>query len=231
MKNKTKLLMAGAVLALGAAVPAIAQAGGDSETPIPGSDIEVLYTVDYPLQLVGVKNLDIAGASAAAIEHLGGGQVTDTEIGDEESYYEVEVTRDDGGQVDVQLDQNLNIVGSENEVGAEDEGAEDEGAEESSEADSEAPIPGPDIEVLYTVDYPLQLVGVKNLDIDRASAAAIEHLGGGRVTDTEVGDEESYYEVEVTLEDGRQVDVQLDENFNVVGTEDDGTEDEESAGG
>ena len=31
----------------------------------------------------------------------------------------------------------------------------------------------------------------------------------------------SYYEVEVTL-DGRQVDVQLDEQFNVVGTEDDG---------
>ena len=36
------------------------------------------------------------------------------------------------------------------------------------------------------------------------------------MTDTEVGDEDSYYEVEVTLADGRQVDVQLDENFNVV---------------
>jgi len=120
MKNKTKLLMAGAVLALGAAVPAIAQAGGDSETPIPGSDIEVLYTVDYPLQLVGVKNLDIDRASAAAIEHLGGGRVTDTEVGDEESYYEVEVTLEDGRQVDVQLDENFNVVGTE------DDGTEDE---------------------------------------------------------------------------------------------------------
>ncbi len=53
--------------------------------------------------------------------------------------------------------------------------------------------------------------------LERASAAALEHTGGGRVTETEVGDEESLYEVEVTLDDGSQVDVQLDENFEVVG--------------
>ncbi|CAN5534922.1 hypothetical protein BH24ACT4_BH24ACT4_17360 [soil metagenome] len=41
-------------------------------------------------------------------------------------------------------------------------------------------------------------------------------MGGGRVTDTEVGDEDSYYEVEVTADDGTQVDVQLDRDFNVV---------------
>jgi hypothetical protein len=51
---------------------------------------------------------------------------------------------------------------------------------------------------------------------DRAATVALDHTGGGRVTDTEVGDEESYYEVEVTLDDGSQVDVQLDENFTVV---------------
>ena len=53
--------------------------------------------------------------------------------------------------------------------------------------------------------------------LDQASAAALEHTGGGRVTETEVDDEESYYEVEVTLDDGSQVDVQLDEQFHVVG--------------
>jgi hypothetical protein len=63
--------------------------------------------------------------------------------------------------------------------------------------------------------------------LDKASAAALEHTGGGRVTETEVGDEESLYEVEVTLEDGSQVDVQLDEDFDVVGDErDDAGEDE-----
>ena len=62
--------------------------------------------------------------------------------------------------------------------------------------------------------------------LERASSAALEHLGEGRVTETEVGDEESYYEVEVTLDDGTQVDVQLDEGFNVVSSEADGTDDE-----
>jgi uncharacterized membrane protein YkoI len=57
--------------------------------------------------------------------------------------------------------------------------------------------------------------------LERASAAALDHTGGGRVTETEAGDEESYYEVEVTRGDGSQVDVQLDRDFRVVGSEGD----------
>lgn len=53
--------------------------------------------------------------------------------------------------------------------------------------------------------------------LEKASKAALEYTGEGQVSETEVGDEDSYYEVEVTLDDGSQVDVQLDENFNVVG--------------
>jgi uncharacterized membrane protein YkoI len=53
---------------------------------------------------------------------------------------------------------------------------------------------------------------------DRASAAALDAVGSGKVTETEVGDEESYYEVEVTRPDGSQVDVQLDRSFDVVGS-------------
>ena len=59
--------------------------------------------------------------------------------------------------------------------------------------------------------------------MQRASAAALAHTGGGRVTGSEIDDEESKYEIEVTLQNGDQVDVQLDENFNVVGAEDDGS--------
>jgi uncharacterized membrane protein YkoI len=55
--------------------------------------------------------------------------------------------------------------------------------------------------------------------LTRASAAALQATGGGRVTGTEVGDEESYYEVEVTLTNGSQVDVQLDRDFNVVSSD------------
>ena len=66
--------------------------------------------------------------------------------------------------------------------------------------------------------------------LDRASAAALAHVDqeGARVTETETGDEESYYEVEVTLENGDQIDVQLDGDFEVVGDEtDDAGEDDD----
>ena len=63
-------------------------------------------------------------------------------------------------------------------------------------------------------------------ELERAEQAALAETGGGTVTETEVDDEESKYEVEVTLDDGTEVDVQLDENFRVVGTEDEGAEDE-----
>jgi uncharacterized membrane protein YkoI len=63
--------------------------------------------------------------------------------------------------------------------------------------------------------------------LERASEAALEATGGGTVTGTEVGDEDSYYEVEVTLADGRQVDVQLDRGFEVVGESADESPDED----
>jgi hypothetical protein len=61
-------------------------------------------------------------------------------------------------------------------------------------------------------------VPITGTALDKASAAALAHTGGGRVTGTEVGDEEGYYEVEVTLADGRQVDVHLDQAFKVLST-------------
>ncbi len=54
--------------------------------------------------------------------------------------------------------------------------------------------------------------------IERAKSVALDHTNGGRVTGTEVGDEEGYYEVEVIRDDGSQVDVHLDRNFNVLST-------------
>jgi hypothetical protein len=54
---------------------------------------------------------------------------------------------------------------------------------------------------------------------DKAVGAALDYTGGGVVQETEVGDEESMYEVEIRLPDGTQIDVQLDENFVVVSEE------------
>jgi uncharacterized membrane protein YkoI len=73
-------------------------------------------------------------------------------------------------------------------------------------------------------------VSITGAALAKAKAAALDATGGGRVSDTEVGDEESYYEVEVTRPDGSQVDVQLDRSFNVVGQEGDSDESEDEDG-
>jgi uncharacterized membrane protein YkoI len=65
----------------------------------------------------------------------------------------------------------------------------------------------------------------------KATAAALAHTGGGMVTETEVGDDGAAYGVEVRLDDGSQVEVELDENFDVIGQEsdDDGAGEEDEA--
>ena len=69
-------------------------------------------------------------------------------------------------------------------------------------------------------------------NIEKAKSIALDHTNGGRVTGTEVQDEEGYYEVEVTRDDGSQVDVHLDRNFNVLGTPADheGQDDQDTSG-
>ena len=64
--------------------------------------------------------------------------------------------------------------------------------------------------------------------LEQASKAALDHVGGGEVTETEVDDEEGYYEVEVTRADGSQVDVHLDRSFDVLGVDGDGTTEDDS---
>jgi uncharacterized membrane protein YkoI len=106
MQKRTKIAIAGATVAAAAAAAGvgIAGAGGggdDSEPPMTGETLQ--------------------RASDAALAETGGGRVTGTEVGDEESYYEVEVTLDNGDQVDVQLDEQFNVVGDENDgAGADD---------------------------------------------------------------------------------------------------------------
>ena len=63
--------------------------------------------------------------------------------------------------------------------------------------------------------------------LSKASAAALQFTGGGTVTDSEMGDEEGYYEIEVTLNDGTEVDVHLDQNFRVIGSDADKEDAEE----
>jgi uncharacterized membrane protein YkoI len=65
----------------------------------------------------------------------------------------------------------------------------------------------------------------------RASKVALAHTGGGRVTDTEIRDEEGYYEIEVRRPDGSQVDVHLDRNLHVLDASPDGAGDKPGPNG
>jgi uncharacterized membrane protein YkoI len=64
-------------------------------------------------------------------------------------------------------------------------------------------------------------VELTGADLQRASEAALAETGGGEVVDSEVESDENGYEVEVKLSDGRQLEVQLDANFAVVGSSED----------
>ena len=68
--------------------------------------------------------------------------------------------------------------------------------------------------------------------LDRAVTAALEATGGGTVTETEMGDDGAAYSVEVRLDDGTQVEVNLDSDFTVIGrsADDDGLGDDDGAG-
>lgn len=65
--------------------------------------------------------------------------------------------------------------------------------------------------------------------LERATAAALAHTGGGTVLETEVGDDGAAFGVEIRLDSGLVVEVNLDEEFKVVGQEgdDDETTDQE----
>src|SRR5258705_711078 len=96
-----KLKSIGIVTAVGAAAVAIgtgiaaAQPDDGEGTPITGDAL--------------------TKASQAALAFTGGGTITATEAGDEESYYQVEVTKADGSVTDVNLNQDFMIVGSKTE--------------------------------------------------------------------------------------------------------------------
>lgn len=68
--------------------------------------------------------------------------------------------------------------------------------------------------------------------LDQATSAALDHVGGGSVVETEAGDDGAAYGVEIRKDDGTVVEVNLDRDFNVIGSErdDDGANDTEEAG-
>ncbi len=106
----TGLLMLTLLFTLAAqGVPAYAQTAASSEVADDDAD-DAAEGADVP-----ISGSALLRASAVALDYIGEGRVTETEVGDEEGYYEVEITRDNGSQVDVHLDEYFVVLGHEND--------------------------------------------------------------------------------------------------------------------
>jgi uncharacterized membrane protein YkoI len=105
--KRTRWVVTGAVavaLIGGGTAIAVATGAGDEDTPLTGSNL--------------------TRATAAALEHTGGGTVIESEIGDDGAAYGVEIRRDDGSVVEVSLDRQFNVIGQESD----DDGPNDQDA-------------------------------------------------------------------------------------------------------
>lgn len=135
-------------------------------------------------------------ASAAALAQVGDGRVTDTELSDDFNHrYEIEVTRDNLERVDVYLDEAFAVVGLDTDTRTDDQ--------------STAPSGAPNT---YTDDQP-----ISESERASASAAALAQAGIGQVTELDRSDDLDHaWEVEVTLDTGADIDIELDTNFTVT---------------
>ncbi|QHC67745.1 hypothetical protein GSU68_15010 [Rathayibacter sp. VKM Ac-2759] len=143
---------------------------------------------------------DLDRASEAAIAEIGGGTVTSAERDDDGGTgYELELRGDDGIEYDVRLDDSFGVIVVD---------ADDDRAAGSTSTDAAgSPAVDPD-----------DLVGD---ELARAGEAALAAVGGGTVTEAERSDDADHaYDVEVTREDGTDVDVDLDASFAVIATRD-----------
>ncbi|MCS5714224.1 PepSY domain-containing protein [Herbiconiux sp. CPCC 205716] len=146
---------------------------------------------------------DLDRAASVASEEIGGGSVTSAERDDDG--YELELTGDDGRYYEVELDGSFGVVSSSPDERVGDTGSGGTGDENNAGGGGSASVDPDDL----TGDV-----------LDQASKAAVAAAGGGTVTDAETSDDADHaYDVEVRLDDGTEVDVDLDESFGVVRVE------------
>jgi hypothetical protein len=131
----------------------------------------------------------LAQASAAAIEAAGGGTVIGADVSDDADHaYSVDVRREDGNEVDIDLDSSFAVVRIDED--------------DRNDAD----------ETLDAEDAPISAA-----DRASAEKAALAATDKGTVTDVERSDDRDHaWEVEVTFANGTDVDVELTKGFDLV---------------
>jgi uncharacterized membrane protein YkoI len=159
-------------------------------------------------------------AQEAALAETGGGTVTEVDTLDDGLVgYEVEVVLPDGREATVLLDGDYAVTSSRVDDDRDDRGRGDD----SGRGDDDSLRPGSTPTPLGGGTLDDSNPGDDDLtgaDHDQAAAAALAAAGGGVVTDADRSDDAGVaYEVDVRLDDGTEVDVDLDQAFAVVRTD------------
>ena len=174
-----------------------------------GTGIAYAATDGFDTDNDRLSGQDLESASAAALDAVGEGTVSEAERSDDLDHdYTVEVRLDNGDDVDVELDESFEVVRIDGVVPGTGSGATSGSSSGSSNGSSSAPSSS----AAVNDDAPIG-------DEERASAeaAALAEVGSGTVTDLDRSDDADHaWEVEVTVADGTDFDVELAADFSVV---------------
>jgi len=170
-----------------------------------GTGIAYAATDGFDTDNDRLSGQDLESASAAALDAVGEGTVSEAERSDDLDHdYTVEVRLDNGDDVDVELDESFEVVRIDGVVpGTGNTGSGSDSS--SSPAPSGASAP---------VDDNTPISAEERAG---AEAAALAEVGSGTVTDLDRSDDGDHaWEVEVTIADGTDYDVELAADFSVV---------------
>lgn len=176
----------------------------------------------------GVSGQTRDRARAAALAETGGGTVTEVDTLDDGLVgYEVEVVLPDGREAKVLLDGDYAVTSSRVDDESRGSGAtptplagDDRDDDDDSRGSDATPTPVPGSGRDDSADDSTRDDDLTGADYDQAAAAALAAAGGGTVTDADRSDDAGVaYEVDVRLDDGTEVDVDLDQAFGVVRTD------------
>jgi len=170
-----------------------------------GAGIAVAATDPFDNDNDRLSGQELESATAAALDAVGEGTVSEAERSDDLDHdYTVEVRLDNGDDVDVELDESFEVVRIDGVVpGTGNTGSGSDSS--SSPAPSGASAP---------VDDNTPISAEERAG---AEAAALAEVGSGTVTDLDRSDDGDHaWEVEVTIADGTDYDVELAADFSVV---------------
>lgn len=172
--------------------------GGVTILALGGLSMGVAVASATGIDVNPLNNGNLDKAEQAALNRVGAGRVTEAEVEDEggRTAYEIEVTRKDGSEVDVDLDAGYAVL----HVDEDDEGDNDDN--DNDEADDR---------------------GLTDSERNRAGQVALGEVARSTVTDVSAEDDvidgkNAAYEVELTRGDNTEFDVYLDAQFTVLST-------------